>query len=343
MFFKREGPFTLQQLADLCGAELCLRGQETPPVIENVASLDAATAAQVTFLDNRRYLNSLKITQATACILAPEYKDFAPAGVHLLVSNNPYRAYALVAQAFYPRAGRIPAAVGINPQAIIDPSASIGDSCEIAAGVVIEADVTLGAHCVVGANSVITRAVEVGAGTVIGPNVSLEYCRIGKNCQIHAGARIGARGFGFTMDPEEFLDIPQVGLVLVGDGVEVGANTTIDRGAGPDTVIGAGTRIDNQVQIGHNARIGRNCVLVTQVAVAGSAELGDFVVMAAKSGVTGHVKVGTGTQIASKAGVMKSISPGQKVGGHPAVPLGDWLRRQAFLDRMMKNRGKPDE
>lgn len=340
MFFKREGPFTLQQLADLCGAELCLRGHETSPVIEDVAPLDVAASAQVTFLDNRRYLDTLKTTQATACILSPEYKNFAPAGVHLLTSNNPYRAYALVAQAFYPRAGRIPAPVGINPQAMIDPSASIGDSCEIAAGVVIEADVTLGAHCVVGANSVITRAVEVGAGTVIGPNVSLEYCRIGANCQIHAGARIGARGFGFTMDPGGFLDIPQVGLVLVGDGVEVGANTTIDRGAGPNTVIGAGTRIDNQVQIGHNAKVGRNCVLVAQAAVAGSAELGDFVVMAAKAGVTGHVKVGTGTQIASKAGVMKSIPPGQKVGGHPAVPLQDWLRRQAFLDRMMKKQGK---
>ncbi|WP_343562792.1 UDP-3-O-(3-hydroxymyristoyl)glucosamine N-acyltransferase [Kiloniella sp. b19] len=341
-FFHRSGPFTLKELAGIAGAELLLR-TENDILIEDVAPLQAASDGQVSFLDNKKYLQAFRDTKAAACIVAPEFKDLAPDTVSLLVTSNPYKAYALVTQAFYPEAGRIPRECGISPHAHVADTADIGEGCEIAAGAVIEEGAVLGKACVVGANAVVARNVEVGSGTVIGPNASLEYCRVGSGCQIHAGARIGTRGFGFTMDPDGFLDVPQIGLVLIGDGVEVGANTTIDRGAGPDTIIGDGTRIDNQVQVGHNAKVGRNCVLVAQVGVAGSAELGDFVVMAAKSGVAGHIKIGTGSQVAAKSGVMKSIAPGQKIGGHPAIPLRDWLKQSAYLNKLVKNRGNSDD
>ena len=335
-FFVLAGPFTLRELAGFAGAEIA--GDSDPDrVFSDVAPLDQATSRDVSFLENKRYLDQLAASRAGACIIGPAYADRAPEGMTLLLTPKPYRAYALVAQAFYPP---VPHAEGVHPTAIVDPSARIGEGAAIGPRAVIGAGVEIGRGCLIKANAVIEDGVVVGDGTEIGANTFLTHCLIGRNCLIHSGVCIGNRGFGFSMDPEGFLDVPQLGRVIVEDGVEVGANSTIDRGAGPDTVIGAGSKIDNLVQIGHNVRMGRGCVLVAQSGVAGSTKLEDYVALGAQAGVAGHLTIGKGAQLSAKCGIMRDIPPGQAVAGSPGMPIKEFFRLVSIWKRQVKARGK---
>ena len=338
-FFKSAGPLRLGDLASIAQSEIS-QGSDPAMSLEDVAPLGQATGKDISFLDNKSYLAEFEKSSAGACIVHPDFAGRAPAGMALLLTEKPYSAYARVAQAFYPTSR--PAA-GIHPTAVVDESAMVGEGTAISANCVIGSRVTLGRDCIVGPGSVIDAGVQVGDGTVIGSNVSLAYCLIGKGCQIHSGARIGTRGFGFSMDPEGFLDVPQLGRVILEDGVEFGANSTADRGAGPDTVIGAGTRIDNLVQIGHNVRIGRNCVLVAQSGVAGSTMLEDFVAVGAQAGVAGHLTIESGARIAAAAGVMRNVQKGQAVAGAPAMPIKEFFRLCALWNRQLKAKGKGND
>ncbi len=338
-FFKVAGPFSLSALAEICGAEIG-GGGDPAKIYTEVAPLDRAGPTQVSFLDNKRYVGQFRVSAAGACIVAPKYAEQAPAGMALLIASNPYRAYALAAQAFYPAPAPRP---GRHPSAVVDSSARIGEGTEIGAGVVIAAGAEIGLGCRIGANAAIGEGVTVGDATVIGANVTLSHCLIGRNCQIHPGVCIGNRGFGFTLDPEGYLDVPQLGRVIIEDGVEVGANSTIDRGSGPDTIIGAGSKIDNLVQIGHNVTLGRGCVLVSLSGVAGSAALGDHVLVGAQAGIAGHITIGKGAQLAGRAAVIRDIEPGMTVAGTPAMPIKDFFRLCAIWRRQVKTRGKGDE
>ncbi len=241
--------------------------------------------------------------------------------------------YARVAQLFYPLKNQQPC---ISNGITISPDATIGKNVSIDCGVVIQDRVEIGDNCQIGANSVIGVGCVIGPNTLIGANVTLSYSILGKRVTIFPGARIGQDGFGFATSPLGAVKVPQLGRVIIEDDVEIGANTTIDRGAGPDTVIGAGTMIDNLVQIGHNVRIGERCVIVAQVGISGSTEIGDGVVIGGQAGFSGHIKIGHGAKIAAKSGVFRNVNAGITVSGFPAKPQRQWLREQILIERIAK-------
>ncbi|HZS83718.1 MAG TPA: UDP-3-O-(3-hydroxymyristoyl)glucosamine N-acyltransferase [Stellaceae bacterium] len=334
-FFTVAGPFTLAELAARTGTEIGGAGNRDL-VLRDVAPVDMAGPTDVTFLDNRKYVEAFTRSRAGAAFVHRELASRAPRGMSLLIGDQPYKAYALAAQAFYPPSRLRP---GIAQSAVIDPTARLGPGCEIAPHVVIGAGVEIGADCRIGANSVIGDGVVIGAGARIGPNVTLSHCLIGARVTILPGARIGQDGFGFAPDPAGHVRIPQLGRVRIGDDVEVGANTTIDRGAGPDTIIGDGTMIDNLVQIGHNVTIGRRCVLVAQVGISGSTTLDDFAMIGGQGGLAGHLTIGKGARIAAHSGVMRDVGPGETVCGFPALPSREFWRGVALVQRLARKKG----
>lgn len=331
-FFKPPIPLSLKDIAALGGAEL--RAVDENMMIADVAPLQTATSSHLSFLDNKKYLDHFKASRAGACFVSPENADQAPKGMALLVTPQPYKAYALTAQKFYPEPTWKKTYIAKN--AFIHPTAEIGANCIIDHNVYIGHDVKIGANTWLKPNVVVGHGVEIGSNTVIGSNVSLSYCKIGSGVRILNGVRIGQEGFGFAIDPAGHIPVPQLGRVIVGDRVWIGANTTVDRGAGPDTVIGDGCMIDNLVQIGHNVKIGRHVVIVAQVGISGSAEIEDYVVLAGQAGVAGHLKIGRGARVAAQSGILKEVPAGAEVMGSPAVPLKDFFRQVAMLSKISR-------
>lgn len=337
-FFERAGPFSLADIAKAAGAEL---GPGADPVtsIKDVRPLADATARDLSFLDNRKYLSQLVETRAAACLVLPALADRVPGGTAALLTSEPYRSFALALNLFYPDASRpkvagagatisidataqLEAGVVVEPGAVIGPQAHIGQGTRVAAGAVVGYRVAIGRDCYIGPQSTVTNAL------------------VGDRVTLHAGVRIGQDGFGYAMGRQGHLKVAQIGRVVIQDDVEIGANSTIDRGALKDTVIGEGSKIDNLVQIGHNVIIGRHCVIVAQTGISGSTELGDFVVMGGQSGTAGHIKLGSGAHIAGTAHPIKDVPAGGRIGGTPGRPLKQWAREVAVLTRMA---GKHDK
>ena len=330
-FHTRVGPFTLAELADVAEAEIGASG-DPGMLLSDVAPLENAGADQLSFLDNRKYISSFENTKAAACIVAPELANRAPEGIALLLSKQPYKSYALAARAFYPV---LPPEPGIAETAFIEQVAVVGKSSRIEHGAVIGANAVIGEKCLIEANVVIGPAVEIGDNTTVGTCSSLSHCLVGSRTHIFPGVRIGQEGFGFFPDPAGHTKVPQLGRAIIGDDVEIGANSTVDRGSGHDTVIGQGCWLDNLVQIAHNVELGRGCVIAAMAGVSGSAKLGDFVFIAGQVGVIGHVTVGAGAKVAGQSGVTKDIPPGATMGGTPAVPITDWHRQSIMLSRLV--------
>jgi UDP-3-O-[3-hydroxymyristoyl] glucosamine N-acyltransferase len=334
-FFTVKGPFTLGALAELTGSDLSDPVAASNTVVD-VATLEEADATKISFLDNKKYAGAFKATRAGACFVRPEMATFAPAGTVCLTSKNPYKAYAIAAQAFYPLP--TPRAY-VAPTAHVDPSAVIGADTYIGPGVVIGAQVKIGARCRIHPHAVIEQGVEIGDDSDIGAHSYITHAIIGRKFRLHPGAVIGRPGFGFALDPAGYVSVPQLGRVLIEDDVEIGANTTIDRGAGPDTVIGQGTRIDNLVQLGHNVRLGKYCVIVSQTGISGSTRLGDYVMTGGQSGLAGHLTIGKGARIAAQSGIMRDLPDGAEVMGSPAVPIKQFMRQIALLAKLVTRKG----
>lgn len=327
-FFSCRGPFSVADIAAVCGAMIARGGGEQ--MIDDVAPLEVAEGNHLSFIDNRKYRDSFRATRAGVCLMRPEMQDQAPANMVCLVTSTPYKAYALAAQKFYPAEQPEPV---ISTLASVHPGAVIGPGCRIDPFAVIGEGVEMGVGCWIESGVVIGSNVKIGRGVRVGASASISHAHIGNHSRIYPGARIGQDGFGFAIDPKGFVKVPQLGRVIIEDHVEIGANTCIDRGAGPDTVIGMGTWIDNLVQIAHNVRIGRGCILTGQVGIAGSTVIDDFVAIGGQTGIAGHLHIGKGAQLAAGSGVIADIPPGTTVMGYPALPKTQFLRHVAYLNR----------
>lgn len=335
-FFRRSEPVPLVRLAAIAEAEI-IGSADPEQLYHDVQALGDAGPNDVSFLDNKHYAEAFTKSKAGACVIDAAYVERAPSGMALLVTAQPYLGYAKIAAHFYPASA--PDA-GASAHAAIDDTARIDGSVRLDPGCVVLADAKVGPRSHIGPGAVVGQGVEIGEDVRIGANVSLSHCLIGDRTIIHPGVSIGQDGFGFALSGAGHHKVPQLGRVIVEDDVEIGANTTIDRGAGPDTVIGAGAKIDNLVQIAHNVRIGRNCIIVSQVGISGSTEIGDFVTIGGQAGLTGHLEIGSGSRIAARSGVMRSIKPGSTVGGAPAKPIRDWLKEVAYIERLVKGKGR---
>src|SRR5579863_2871720 len=329
-FFPPPLRLTLKVLAARTGARIA-EGADPDRLMRDVAPLETAGPDDVSFFDNRKYLFAFENTKAGAAFIHPKALAHAPKGLIPLLTERPYRAYGLAARAFYPDP---PAEAGIHATAVVHPSARIGAGTQIAPLVVIEAGVEIGRDCRIGPGSVVGAGCVLGDEVRIGAHVSISHALIGSKVVLYPGVRVGQDGFGFAPDPAGAVKVPQLGRVIIEDGVEIGANTTIDRGSGPDTVIGAGTMIDNLVQIGHNVQIGRGCIIVAQVGISGSTRVGDFVQIGGQGGLTGHLTIGSGARIAAQSGIMRDVPPGATVMGSPAVPIKEHFRQVELLHRL---------
>jgi UDP-3-O-[3-hydroxymyristoyl] glucosamine N-acyltransferase len=328
-FFARSGPHPLAAVA----AAATGTAADVAIMLTGVAPLGSAGPQEVSFLDNRRYAAALEGTLAGAVIVHPDMLPRVPEGAVPIVTRDPYAGWARVAALFHPprpvSPGRHPTAF-VAPDAEVDPSAQIGPFALVASGAEI------GPGCWIGSHASVGEGVAIGPDCRIGAHASLTCCMLGARVQVHPGARIGQDGFGFASTANGFLTVPHLGRVILEDDVEVGANTTIDRGSVGDTVIGGGTRIDNLVQIGHNVRVGRCCVIVAQVGIAGSTVLGDFVQLGGQAALAGHIEVGRGARIGAQAGVISDVPPGAALVGSPAQPRRDFFRQVATLRRLAR-------
>lgn len=338
-FFTNKGPFSVAEIVALTGAAL-REGTDQSLALMDVAPLDRATPTDVSFFDNQKYLDQFMGSKAGACFVRAKYAANAPASMVTLITEDPYRCYALTAQRYYP-AKTVEA--GIHPTATIAPSAKLGTGVSIAPGAVIGAYAELADGASIGANAVIGEGVVIGAGTSIGALCSISHALIGERCILHRGIHIGQDGFGFALGREGHVKVPQLGRVVIGNEVEIGSGTTIDRGTGPDTCIGDGTKIDNLVQIGHNVQIGRRAVIVAQVGISGSTRIGDGTVIGGQVGIAGHLKIGAGVKVAAQSGVMHDLAAGGSYGGSPAIPSLEWHRQTVAVNRLSKSKRGQDE
>ena len=331
MFFKPTA-FNLVDLAKACGAELGVEIISEQSVITGAAPIESAMDGNVSFVDNPKYLKHLQETKATAVFCSPKHVDQFPDHVVPLCHDRPYKAYAQALELLYPTALRpqpVTGVGGVSDKAFISDNVSLEDNVTIEAGAVVGEGAAIGSGSVLLPGAVIGAGVQIGRNVTIGANASVMNALIGDNVIIHNGVQIGQDGFGFAMGAGGHHKVPQIGRVIIQDRVEIGANSTVDRGANRDTVIGEGTKIDNLVQIGHNASIGRHCVIVGLAGISGSATLGDYVVVAGQAGIVGHTKVGDGAQVGGGSGVHGDVAPGERVMGYPAIKASTWMRQAA--------------
>jgi UDP-3-O-[3-hydroxymyristoyl] glucosamine N-acyltransferase len=331
-FFEDLGPASLRALAELTGASLA-DTDRAELAIGSVAPLDCAGPGQVSYFADRRYAADLTATGASAVFITPAQADRAPDGVVRLVTPEPQVAYAAAA-------GRLHRARTIPPGAAIHPTASLEDEVTVGAGAVVGPGASIGRGSQIGAGAVIGVGVAIGRNCSVGPNAVIGFCLIGDRVRILAGAVIGEAGFGVAGGRGGAIDVPQLGRVILQDGVTVGANSCIDRGAYDDTVIGENTKIDNLVQVGHNVRIGRSCVLAAHTGISGSTTIGDGVRFGGRAGIADHLNIGDGAQVMAAAGLMHDIPAGETWGGIPAVPGRQWFRQVAWLNKISQGRGQ---
>jgi len=337
-FFERAGPFPLHVIASAVDAEV-LRVADGTRQIDDLRPLSDAGDTHLTFCAGLKFAKQLAGTRAGACLIHPKNAEMVPERSATIVTETPHRAFAMAIALLYPDAFRLKIS---EPQgtksSLVHPTAEIGEGVVLGPGAIVEREAKIGAGTTIAAGAIVGYRVFIGTDCYIGPGASVTHSLIGDRVTVHAGARIGQDGFGYAMSPDGHLKVPQIGRVVIADDVEIGANSTVDRGFMMDTTIGEGTKIDNLVQIAHNVTLGRHCIIVSQSGVAGSARLGDHVIMGAHSGVSEHVTVGDGAQIAGMAHVKDDVAARARMGGTPARPFNEWAKEVAAIRRLAKDR-----
>ncbi|HEV3372836.1 MAG TPA: UDP-3-O-(3-hydroxymyristoyl)glucosamine N-acyltransferase [Xanthobacteraceae bacterium] len=341
-FFQPGSALSVREIVALTGAEP-QQGADLDRRITGIAALDRAAPSDLCFLDGPKFAAQASICQAGACLTTRRSAHLLPSRVGLLYAEAPYRAFVEVSRKLFPDALRPSSlfeAQGVAAGALVHPTARLEAGVTIDPGAVIAPRAEIGAASVIGAGAVVGPNVHIGRDCAIGPNVSIINALIGDRVIIHPGCRIGQDGFAYLMGTASgHLKVPQIGRVIIQDDVEIGANTTIDRGAMSDTVIGEGTKIDNLVQIAHNVTIGRHCILVSQAGISGSVVIEDGVLIAGQVGVADHITIGAGAVIAAQAGLIGDVSPGARVVGFPAKPMKQFFREVAVLERLARRGG----
>ncbi|PSJ60106.1 UDP-3-O-(3-hydroxymyristoyl)glucosamine N-acyltransferase [Kumtagia ephedrae] len=344
-FFASVRRYSASEIATLTGAEI-----KTPELANTLVDSIAAAATggdgALVFVEGKRNAALMDGLRAAAILCTADVAERAPGGIAVLVTPRPQYAFAMVGRLLYPEAAS-PVAMtgetGISPAAHVDPGARLEAGVVVEAGAVISAGVAIGAGTIIAPNAVVGRDCKIGRNSYVGPNAVVQYALLGDRVIVHAGAKIGQDGFGFAIGKAGPERIPQIGRVIVQDNVEIGANTTLDRGALADTVIGENTKIDNLVQIAHNVRIGRNCVIAGLSGISGSVTFGDNVMVAGGVGIADHLSIGTGAQLAARSGFMHDVPAGEVWAGYPAKPIGQAMREIATLGRLTKARARKQD
>lgn len=322
-FFEQTGPLSLADLAAQAGFSVS-DDRAASLMIETASPLAKADGGAISYLSDRRYLEDLKQTKAGAVFITEKLADQAPDGALRIITGEPQAAWSRAAAVLHPT---IPY---LNTQAV-HPEARFEEDVYLAPGVTVGQGARIGARTRIGPNAVIGPGVAIGRDCVIGANATVEFALIGDRVAVAAGAVIGSAGFGVAAGAQGLFDIPQLGRVILQDGVSIGANTTIDRGAWTDTIIGENTKLDNQIQIGHGVVMGRNCVMAARCGISGSVTFGDNVQCGGDVGIKDHIKIGNNVQLAARSGVMRDIADGEIVGGAPAQPIKEWMREIAWV------------
>jgi len=338
LFFEPARALTVGEIATLTEAEPRPATDLALP-IRDIAPLDRAGPGDITFLDNPKFASALASTRAGACLVGARFASDVPERVAALQTRDPYRAFVTVARALFPTAQRpssLFGAQGVATGASVHAQARLEQGVTVDPGAVIGPGAEIGAGSVIAANAVIGPGVRIGRECAIGAGASVMYALIGDRVIIHPGCRIGQDGFGFLPDRRGPIKIPQIRRVIIQDDVEIGANSTIDRGSMRDTVIGEGTKIDNLVHIAHNCSIGRCCFIAGQAGTAGSVEVGDYVMVGGQVAIADHLTIGSGARLAGRSGVMTDVPAGEDWGGFPARPFREWLKAEAMIGKMAR-------
>ncbi|MGB4600670.1 MAG: UDP-3-O-(3-hydroxymyristoyl)glucosamine N-acyltransferase [Trichlorobacter sp.] len=326
---------TLQELADYLGGTV--RG-DAGLVVNGLAPLEAAGPDKITFLANPRYAAKVAETKAGAVLMAPGGEAY---GRNVIELANPYLGFAKLLTLFYTVAHP---PLGVLPEAVVGTNVNLGEGISIYPGAVIGNNVTIGDRVVIHPGAVIYDGVVIGEKSVIHANaVVREHCRLGKRCKLQPGAVVGSDGFGYAPDGNSYYPIPQIGIVVLEDDVEIGANAAVDRAALEVTLIKRGTKLDNLVQVAHNCQIGEDCMIVSQVGIAGSSKIGNHVTLAGQVGVVGHVSIGDNVIVGAQGGVSGSLAANAYYSGSPSMPHKEWLRAMGVLPKLPDMRKKLNE